>query len=218
MNYVKKLLLCIVFIGVFAAHAGSYEDFFKALESDNTQLVTGLLNRGFDPNSVSPKGAPALLEALRVGAFGTATVLAQRPGTEIDVRSPQGDSPLMLAALKGQLALVRLLVERNADVNKPGWTPLHYAATGGHTEVIEYLLAQHAYIDAESPNQSTPLMMAAMYGGFDAVRLLLDAGADPTNRNSLGLTAVDFAMRVQNDRAADLIAAAIRARAPKAGW
>ena len=44
-------------------------------------------------------------------------------------RSARDESPLMLAALHGLLAECQTLIQLGADVNKPGWTPLHYAAT-----------------------------------------------------------------------------------------
>ena len=124
----------------------------------------------------------------------------------------------MMAALKGQVDLVKKLIERNADVNKTGWTPLHYAATNGHLAIIELLLENHAYIDAESPNGTTPLMMAAHYGSPAAVKLLLEAGADPGLKNQLGLTAADFAKRANRQDAADLIAGAVRGAQPKGKW
>ena len=124
----------------------------------------------------------------------------------------------MLAALKGHLAVCVTLIAHDADVNKPGWAPLHYAATGGHLDVMQLLLEKNAYIDAASPNGSTPLMMAAMYGTTDAVKLLLESGADPSLKNAQTLTAIDFARQVQNDNAVVLIAAAIRARSPKGSW
>ena len=124
----------------------------------------------------------------------------------------------MMAALKGHLELVRQLIGRDADVNKPGWTALHYAATNGHVAVMQLLLDHHAYIDAESPNGTTPLMMAAQYGSPGAVKLLLEAGADPLLKNQLGLTAIDFAQRANRKDSADLIAAFVRARAPRGTW
>ncbi len=65
----------------------------------------------------------------------------------------------------------------------------------------------HAYIDAESPNKTTPLMMAALYGSPASVKLLLEAGADPWRRNELGLTAIDFAPRASRQNSAEMIAA-----------
>jgi ankyrin repeat protein len=124
----------------------------------------------------------------------------------------------MLAALNGLTEVCERLIARDADVNKPGWAPLHYAATGGHIEIIKLLLVHHAYIDAASPNGSTPLMMAAMYGTPSAVKLLLDAGADVTLKNSLGLTAVDFALNAKRTESADILAAVIRTRNSKGAW
>jgi uncharacterized protein len=97
------------------------------------------------------------------------------------------------------------LVDNDADVNKTGWTALHYAASGGHVPVIAHLLEHSAYIDAESPNGTTPLMMAAMYGSPEAVKHLIQAGADLTIKNQLGLTALDFAVRGQRQNAKELI-------------
>jgi ankyrin repeat protein len=67
------------------------------------------------------------------------------------------------------------------------------------------LLEHSAYIDAESPNGTTPLMMAAMYGSPEAVKHLIQAGADLTLKNQLGLTALDFAIRGQRQNAKELI-------------
>ena len=50
-----------------------------------------------------------------------------------------------------------------------------------------------------------------------AVQLLLDEGADPTLKNELGLSAVDFATRVSRTESAEKIAAAIRRRQPNRG-
>ncbi|MGL4809563.1 MAG: ankyrin repeat domain-containing protein, partial [Giesbergeria sp.] len=146
--------------------------------------------------------------------------LLQARGLQVDARNTQDESPLMIAALRGQVQAVRSLIAREADVNKAGWTPLHYAATGTtpqQTEVIALLLEHHAYIDAESPNGTTPLMMAVHYGTRESAELLLKEGADPTLKNKLGLTAADFALRASRKDMADLIAAAIRQRQPNRG-
>jgi ankyrin repeat protein len=124
----------------------------------------------------------------------------------------------MLAALHGLLAECQTLIRLGADVNKPGWTPLHYAATRGHLAVMNLLLDEHAYIDAESPNGTTPLMMAAYYGTTSAVKLLLEADADPTLKNKLGLNAFDFAQSNNRLESAAIISAFIRGRQPKGVW
>lgn len=198
-----------VAIGIFlfslASFAGSYEDFFKAIQLDNEREVLRWLDRGFDPNTLDPQGTPGLLKATQEQSFKVASALAAHPQTAVDVRSARNESPLMLAALRGQEALVQKLVARGAEINKAGWTPLHYAATGGQVRVIAFLLGAQAQVDAGAPNGTTPLMMAAMYGNDASVKLLLESGADPQIRNAQGLSALDFAQRAGREDSARLI-------------
>ena len=208
--YLKNLLYLVVLLSCLSARAGSYDDFFIAIKQDDAQTITSLLRRGFDPNTLDPMGLSGLYLAVRDQSLKAAGALIAWPKTNVEIRTAQDESPLMMACLKGQLDLARQLIERGADVNKPGWAPLHYAATNGHLKIMEMLLDQNAYIDAESPNGSTPLMMAALYGTTAAVKLLLEAGADPTLRNQLGLNAIDFAYRANRTDSAELIAEFIR--------
>jgi ankyrin repeat protein len=207
-----------VFIGYSSTFAGSYEDFFSALKQDNAATVKTLLARGFDPNTVNPSGEHGLIVAVRQPSLKVISVLLEAPNVNVEARTLQDESPLMLAALKGLTDLCRQLITLGADVNKPGWTPLHYAATNGHLATMDLLLEEHAYIDAASPNGTTPLMMAAHYGTPAAVKLLLDGGADPGLKNEQGLTAIDFAQRASRVEAAEMIATAIRSRQPKGSW
>lgn len=208
----KKLLYFIVLYVFSVCHAGSYDDYFKAIEFDDAATVRQLLQRGFDANTPNPRGEHPLLLALRASSVKVATVLIAWPPTTIESRSVNDESPLMLAALKGQLKLVEQLIARDADVNKPGWSPLHYAASSGHVAVMRLLLENDAYIDASSPNGSTPLMLAAMYGSASAVKLLLEEGADPLLHNDRGLSALDFAQQAKRDEAAAIIASFAAAR------
>jgi ankyrin repeat protein len=216
-QYIKFIVYLTVLIGLSVARAGSYEDFFIAIKRDDPKTITGLLLRGFDANTIDPGGRHGLFAALQEGSLKAAEALVAWPRTNVEWRSPKDESPLMLASFRGHTDLVRKLIARDADVNKPGWTPLHYAATGAHLEIMKILLKEHAYINAESPNKTTPLMMAAEYGSTDAVKFLLEEGADPLMRNELGLSAVDFAMRANRKDAADLIGAAVRNLQPNKG-
>ena len=217
-TYMKIFIYIYVFIGLNISHAGSYEDFFVAIKRDDATTIQKLLQRGFDANTPGPDGQTGLYVALAEPSLKAAQVLIDWPQTKVESRNAADESPLMMAALKGHLEVARKLIARDADVNKPGWAPLHYAATHGHLAIMQLLLDNHAYIDAESPNKTTPLMMAASYGTVEGVKLLLDAGADPSLRNAQGLSAIDFAQRVSRRDAAELIAGAVRGQQPKGRW
>jgi ankyrin repeat protein len=200
------------------ARAGSYEDFFAAIAKDDVAVVVDLLRRGFDPNTRDPTGQHGLYLAIRASAPRVTQALIDWPRTEVESLNRADESPLMAAALAGQLELCRKLIARGAAVNKTGWTPLHYAATNGHVEVMRLLLEEYAFIDAESPNKTTPLMMAARYGSVDAARLLLQEGAEPLLKNEQGMTAIDFANAVNRADMAKLVGDAVRQRQPKGKW
>ena len=214
----KSLLYLIVLYGYSFCHAGSYDDFFSAIKRDDAGAVNALLSRGFDVNTRDPAGVHGLILALREPSVKVAAVLINWPKVKIEARTPQDESPLMLASLKGLTALCQQLIANGAHVNKTGWTPLHYAATNGHLAVMTLLLEQHAYIDAASPNGTTPLMMAAHYGTPAAVELLLEAGADPLLKNQQDLSAIDFAQRVNRQDVAETIARFVRSSRPKGKW
>jgi hypothetical protein len=214
----KSILYLFVIIGFSTPYAGSYEDFFSAVRNDDGPAITALLARGFDGNVPDPKGDHALLLAVRENAVKAVSALLAWNKIDVEPRNKADESPLMLAALGGQLDIARRLIDLGADVNKTGWTPLHYAATRGHLDLMNLLLEKNAYIDAASPNGTTPLMMAAFYGTPSAVKLLLEAGADPLLRNQKDLTAIDFAQRASRADSADIIAAFVRARQPKGKW
>ena len=203
------------------AQANSFERFFSAIQRDDADTLQDLAARGFDLNTVNPQGEHPLFLAMKAEAWRAAAFLISRPEVKVESRSSSNETPLMIAAIKGRLDLARGLIERGAEVNKPGWTPLHYAATfpgPAAPDMTRLMLEHHAYIDAESPNGSTPLMMAAQYGNTTVVKLLLEEGADPLLKNKLGLTAIDFAHRANRAEAAGIIAAFVRARQPRGTW
>ena len=218
IHYFKKTIYLIVIAGFSSASAGSYEDFFLAIKQDNAAVIQNLLQRGFDPNTVDPNGQTGLFIALREPSLKSAEVLVDWPRIDVNVLNSKGESALMLAALTGQQDLAEKLIKKGADVNKTGWTPLHYAASNGHVTIISLLLENSAYIDAESPNGTTPLMMAAMYGTPAAVKLLLEEGADPNLKNQQGLTALQFAQRASRPDAVEALTKAIRSKRPAGQW
>lgn len=166
---------------------------FGAIVRDDPGALRTALLRGADANGPDELGVPPVVAAAREKSWRALRALAELAGTRLDAPNPEGSTALMYAALHGELEVVRYLVSRKAQVNREGWTALHFAAANGHVDVIRFLLEHHAYIDAESPNRTTPLMMAARQAHPTAVRLLMEEGADPTPRNDAGYTAASYA-------------------------
>ena len=225
MKIQRRSLWWLAVAGIAPAWAGSYEDFFAAIQRDDAPTITTLLQRGFDPNTRDPKGQVGLTLALQAGTLKAFHALMQARNLQVEARNAEDESPLMMAALRGHVDAVRALIARDADINKTGWTPLHYAATGTQPqqpEIIALLLEHHAFIDAASPNGTTPLMMAAFYGTPEAVKLLIEAGADIGMRNQRGMTALDFAQRAERQNSIELLQTALRWKlrggAPRGQW
>ena len=189
----------IVALCVSGANAGAYEDFFLATSRDDGDTIRSLIQRGMDPNARSPEGQTALHLALRGESPRVAEALWASPTLDVDAVNADGETPLMMAALKGNLAWAKRLIDRGAKIHRDGWSPLHYAATGNEPKIVALLLDRGAPVDALSPNKSTPLMMAARYGAEANVDLLLARGASKRLRNDRDLDASGFAKLAGRD-------------------
>lgn len=126
-----------------------------------------------------------------------------------DARRDEGVTSLMSSAYVGARHLVDDLIRRGADLearDANGYTALMYAANGGHDEVVATLVDAGADVDARDRQGSTPLMFAAQQGNLRSVKRLLGAGADATARRiGDGLTALDFAVMNERERAAAIL-------------
>ncbi|XP_035388927.1 kinase D-interacting substrate of 220 kDa B isoform X2 [Electrophorus electricus] len=102
---------------------------------------------------------------------------------EVDSRSENGQTPLMVAAEQGSLEIVQELVKRGANVNLDDvdcWTALISSAKEGHVEVVKELLANNANLEHKDMGGWTALMWAAYKGRAEVARLLLEKGANPS--------------------------------------
>ncbi|MCL4178779.1 MAG: ankyrin repeat domain-containing protein [Verrucomicrobia bacterium] len=93
----------------------------------------------------------------------------------------RGDPPLHAAAIKGQLAVARFLIQQGFDANirdSARKSPLHRAVEHGHKGMTEIFLAAKADVNAADNQQQTPLHIAAGLGFEEIAKVLLSAGAD----------------------------------------
>lgn len=207
-NFKPSQIFSLIVLATLAnfAWADDAADLNLAVSRNEAYTLGKLLERGADPNLKEPqRGETPLMVAIRENAMRSVKVLLDSPKVDIEASSNNGDTALMIASYTHNIEAVKALLARDAEVNRHGWTPLHYAAAVGDADIVRLLLDKSAYIDAESPNQTTPLMMAARGGQNDVVKLLIDSGADASLKNAQGMTAADFALKNEHRDTADLL-------------
>ena len=113
----------------------------------------------------------------------------------VDVNSRDWDNltALIAAAGKGNMEMLKLLIQNKADPNlsdKDNITAVMEAAIGGHFEVLTYLSSIGADIDIPAASGVSPLWLASGGGHVEIVRFLLDKGADVNNKRQDSITAL----------------------------
>jgi ankyrin repeat protein/tetratricopeptide (TPR) repeat protein len=107
-------------------------------------------------------------------------------------------TPLHWAARGGNPEMIRLLVEKGADVNagdENGIAPLHSLASRGHVEGARVLLAGGADVNKAMPNRQTAIYLAALQKDLEMVRLLGEHKADLEHVDDYGRTVLVLASR-----------------------
>lgn len=159
---------------------GVVRSILKAAETGDLDKVKELISQ--DPALVNAKGGNGetpLFKAIQNGNLEMMNfLLSQR--ADVNVQDKNDDTPLHKAALLVNEAMVKLLLEHGADVNIKGMfsrSPLHCASMNADVRVMELLIDRGADIQAKNDHGLSPLHLAA-FGKADAVRLLLEKGAD----------------------------------------
>ena len=150
--------------------------------------------------------AAALAGRLRVGKE-----LDADPGY-LTAESSFGWTPLHFAAYAGNLEVVKLLLDRGADIDRRANTkfrntPLQVSLLTGQEEMAALLVARGADVRIEQAEGFTALHEAAQIGSEKVVALLLDAGADPNSRGNDGRTPLAIARKEGHEAAAKLLQA-----------
>lgn len=183
--------------------SSALRDWFRMAELDSGSGVRSQLKAGQDPNVLGDRGQRALHWALINDSGKALQALLEDPRTDSNALNSVGEKPIWLAAIRGRLDWVQVLIKRGAVLERGpqppdarAWTTLHYAATAPNVEVLKWLLQERCCdLNAGSTNGSTPLMLALGYGSLDAAELLIKAGADTGRLNDIGLSAWDFGVR-----------------------
>jgi ankyrin repeat protein len=184
----------------------------------STPIIDALLKAGADPNFKTPNGETPLMAAARSGKVDAAKALLDA-GADINAKENWGEqSALMWAAAQGQADMVKFLASKGAnlndhgkinqwerkviqeprpkDMNKGGFTALHYAAREGCAACAQNLLAAGADPDTEDPDRETPLLLALENLHFDTAAVLVKGGADLDKWDLFGRSPVYMAADV----------------------
>ncbi len=164
----------------------SHEALITALTEGNLPSLHALLAAGCSANCRDSLHRPALCLAARLGQADAVRALLAA-GASLGTPSRSGKTPLYYAAATGQEEVFSLLLAAGASRNsvaKNGATLLHAAAQGGSAAILSQLLESNPQeLNARQHNGDTPLMTALQHNQLDAIRLLLEYGANPLLRD-----------------------------------
>jgi ankyrin repeat protein len=174
-----------------------------AVDNGHMEMVEFLLAKGADINAKANDGSTPLHLAEAHHNYDVATLLRQHGGQEpagsVVTAAPLGTgdastdpTSLQTAARDGNLEKVKSLLQGDPTLLSRKFdcdmTPLLSAAGSGHKDVVEFLLANHADVDAQDFTGETALAHAAQQGNEEMAELLLDNKADINARDKNGET------------------------------
>lgn len=153
--------------------------YLEALRNNDTAMINVLLDNNIDINA-GKYNEQDLYELVSQDNIKAVKHLINR-GADVNIIHQDYDTPLCAATRKGNLEMMKLLVENGADVNEGKlYYPLHAAVNNTHTESIKYLLDNGVNINK---GEFTALFSAVTTGNLDIVKLLVENGIDLNKSN-----------------------------------
>lgn len=168
----------------------------------NTELARAILEIGgkrVDINQRDRMGYTPLLWAISKDHYEIAHMLLNRNDIDVNVKSKDDETPLLLATAYNRPMIVQRLLYHGARINvrdKEGETPLSRACLRDHFTIVQMLLNAGANPNTQSNRCGhTPLAEACILNYVSLVELLIQAGADVNAVNHHGSTAVLLAVK-----------------------
>jgi ankyrin repeat protein len=173
-----------------------YTPLMVAVSRRNASAVKLLLERSADSSIQDLHGVTPLYSAIILGDEEIVKILLPLEDINLSTKIINGNTLLMGAVEAGKAEIVKLLVERGANVSEParGYTPLLKALQTENNEIATFLLSRpDIEVSPRSPEGWTALFAAVHEGYEQIVKLLLDRGIDPSERIDDGLTPLHLA-------------------------
>ncbi|MCK4719365.1 ankyrin repeat domain-containing protein, partial [bacterium] len=169
---------------------------YRASRNNYREIVVMLLEAGADPDAGFRQYRSPLINACGRGDAEMFELLIEA-GADVNRHDHNGITPLIIASKFNFPVLVSRLIELGADVHVASdeyyQTALTAAAARNNTQVMGMLLDAGAGIEALDYENWTPLMFAISWGQEDAVRLLIDRGANVHAKDIYGRSTIDIA-------------------------
>jgi ankyrin repeat protein len=120
-----------------------------------------------------------------------------KAGMDINERDSAGTPFLCAAARNGKKDMVQWLLEKGADIDAisrdRGYSAVMDAVWKSNKEIVELLVNKGANLNFVSRDGQTALILATGSGNFDICRILAENGADPTIKDRMGMSSIDYA-------------------------
>ena len=187
-----------------AALAGPASAFVQLAETQDSAATASVQHDAASPSQGHIK--EIFFDAARAGRDDLLDGLIQS-GMKPDERDAKGYTALILAAYNGQAKTVDFLIQKGANpcaTDTRGNSSLMGVAFKGEIVIAHRLIAAHCDVNARDAGQ-TALMMAAMFGRTDVVKMLLVNGANPELQDRVGNTAVSLAQQQANPQMVALL-------------
>ncbi|XP_062509678.1 ankyrin-3-like [Corticium candelabrum] len=165
-----------------------------AVAHNRLKVLEKLLAYDVDVNAADYKGWTPLHTACQLDHRDAAKMLIRHDASITSQTSGHGCMPVHVAAQFGSLGAMQELLHVNGDVMcfaADNYTPLHYAAWGGHVDVIRYLLSldcKHDLLEAKTFTDGyTAVHVASLHGKRDALNELMLRGGSPRIKTKRGI-------------------------------
>jgi ankyrin repeat protein len=175
-----------------------------AILNNYYEALKYLIKKGADVNEKDNEGKTALHTAVSLhhywyqmgtDPFKMCTYLVEH-NADVNLENKKGETPLHCAILLHFYQACKYFIEHGADVNRDVFgTAMHVAATSNHVELIAYLIEErHVDVNAIRKRDNwTPLHCAAFSGNLNALKYLIEHGANTQAKDKYGKTPAQMA-------------------------